>query len=291
MRVDLDYTQREEIFSKMKFPDNEPEMTVEESAFLCGLISKVKPKSVVEVGIAGGGTTSIMLQCLENTSKDYCLNAIDVSENFYRDSRKKSGYLGEDALKVLGISYEKMHFLLGRPLPDYLDEITRIRKIDLILLDTMHKLPGELLDFLAVLPYLGDNAAVCLHDVSLNTRNSLRMNDIATNVLYNAVVADKLINYDLVSEKKDTYPNIAAFTINKDTMKYIINVFGLLLLNWAYIPSEEDMHKYRKEYEKHYDSDCLEVFDRAYEINKKMRNGTAKQRIRKASKILLLGKF
>ena len=291
MRIELDYSQREDIFSKMKFPDNEPEMTKEESAFLCGVIGQTKPKSVVEVGIAGGGTTSIILQCLENTTQDYCLNAIDVSENFYKDSKKKSGYLGEEAFKILGVSDEKMHLWLGKPLPYFIDEITRKGKIDLILLDTMHMIPGELLDFLVALPYLSDDAVVCLHDISLNTRNSLRMNEIATNVLYNAVVAEKYINYDLVSQKRDTYPNIAAFRINKDTIKYIPNVFGLLLLNWEYFPPETDMFKYREVFEKNYDSDCLEMFDRAYEINKKMRNGTVKERLRKAAKIMLFGKY
>lgn len=31
------------------------EMTVDESAFLCGLIKENKPKKILEVGIAGGG--------------------------------------------------------------------------------------------------------------------------------------------------------------------------------------------------------------------------------------------
>ena len=44
--------------------DNKTEMTVFESAFLCGLIKERRPTKVVEVGIAGGGYNSYITAML-----------------------------------------------------------------------------------------------------------------------------------------------------------------------------------------------------------------------------------
>ena len=40
------------------------EMTDWELGFLCGLIREYKPNKIVEVGVAAGGTTAIVLNCL-----------------------------------------------------------------------------------------------------------------------------------------------------------------------------------------------------------------------------------
>lgn len=56
MRYDGPFLEpREEILKKIKTIPNEPEMSVFESGFLCGLLRTYKPKKIVEVGVAGGG--------------------------------------------------------------------------------------------------------------------------------------------------------------------------------------------------------------------------------------------
>ncbi len=62
----LDFEPRKNVLSKIPVVPNEPEMSEFESAFLCGLLKKFKPKKVLEIGVAGGATTAIMLQCLED---------------------------------------------------------------------------------------------------------------------------------------------------------------------------------------------------------------------------------
>ena len=46
--------------------------------------------------------------------------------------------------------------------PDVIDEIGS--DIDFLILDTLHIVPGEILDFLVCLPYLTKDAIVVLHD-------------------------------------------------------------------------------------------------------------------------------
>ena len=137
--------------------------------------------------------------------------------------------------------------------------------VDFVILDTMHILPGELLDFLTILPYMNKRSVVCLHDISLNQITERQ--NIATNVLFNSVAADKILNY--LPEKSRygwEYPNIAAFQINEDTKKYIGNIFGALTLNWTYVPDRSELNLYRTSYSS-YGTEMLRLFDNAVLFN------------------------
>ena len=102
--VSLDYESRQKILPKLpqfvsSHGHREPEMTEFESAFLCGMLKKIHPKKILEVGVAGGGTTAIILQALEDIGEPYEMNSIDASETFYRDRTKPSGFMAMVALK------------------------------------------------------------------------------------------------------------------------------------------------------------------------------------------------
>lgn len=61
------------------------EMTRWESGFLCGLLKKFKPKKILEVGVAGGGTSVIIRKALEMLGLSQTLHfSGDLSEEYYR---------------------------------------------------------------------------------------------------------------------------------------------------------------------------------------------------------------
>ena len=62
-----------------------------ESAFLCGALKKFQPKKILEVGVAEGGTTAIILQCLEDIGEKYIMRSIDVSEKLWSAKNKPTG--------------------------------------------------------------------------------------------------------------------------------------------------------------------------------------------------------
>ncbi|MBR3745336.1 MAG: hypothetical protein IKN27_00025, partial [Selenomonadaceae bacterium] len=150
--------------------------------------------------------------------------------------------------------------------------------INFVFLDTMHSLPGEVLDFLAVLPYLTDNAVVVLHDVSLhhysdNCKNTLGTfqpfgapHNIATGVLFGAVTAEKFLNFQ-PDEEFFRYPNIAAFKINEQTAANIENIFLALILRWYYWPTDEQVKIYRQHYKRFYVDALCEIFQEAVDMN------------------------
>ncbi len=234
------------------------EMSEFESAFLCGLIRKYEPKKILEVGVAAGGSTAIILQCLEDIGNKYEMHSVDVSEKYYRTRDKQTGFLADSIRKNLNSGTHKFYF--GKILPLVIDDIGR--DIDFVILDTVHSLPGEILDFLVVLPYLKDNAIVCLHDVVYHQSKLKNAFGHATGLLFSAVTADKMLNFlpDEEDQYKSRYANIAAFQINSQTMKNIYNVFLSLTLRWAYLPPQEHFNAYAEFIVKNYSQDLNSIF-------------------------------
>jgi hypothetical protein len=137
--------------------------------------------------------------------------------------------------------------------------------IDFLILDTIHLLPGELLDFLACIPFMSKDAIVVLHDINMHNCTD-RYNFYATKVLIDCVVADKIIG----EEKGADYgvPNIGAFRVTDDTRRYIINVFMALGMTWGYELTDEEIELYRNWYIRYYNDDCLRVFDKYMNVGK-----------------------
>lgn len=179
--------------------------------------------------------------------------SVELAETYYRNPEKKSGYLIRE-LEAKGIPTDKHTFFVGDILPSYIDKIGS--GIDFLILDTMHVLPGEILDFLVTLPYLKRNAVVVIHDTCLQ-HLSYNYKAIATNVLFGTVVANKFLN------NQEVYPSIAAFQISSDTYKYILDVFNALMIPWTYMLNDYQQKKYRAVYQKFYCESCLKLYDQA----------------------------
>ena len=56
-----------------------PWMEPSESAFLCGAVQTCRPKKILEVGVAKGGTTAIILQLLEDLGEPYEMHSCDLA--------------------------------------------------------------------------------------------------------------------------------------------------------------------------------------------------------------------
>lgn len=223
-----------------------------EIAFLCGLIREKRPNKIVEVGVAAGGTSAVILNCIQMLGLDSQMFSVDLSEFYYAASKKKDiGYLVSMAAGE-GINVSRHKTLLGKVVAERIAEIGV--DIDFLILDTTHYLPGEVLDFLVLFPYLCPDAVVVLHDVR---RHFYVSQSYATNVLFNTVTADKYI------DNTDGYPNIAAFKINEDTSKYILNVFAGLMMPWYYIPSNDMLEAYERVMKTNYPESFIQLYEQA----------------------------
>lgn len=243
-----------------RFDGTTAEMSNRELAFLCGLIKKYKPRKLVEIGVAAGGTTSVILQCIAMLNYDTQVFSLDLSEDYYRQPSKKTGYLLNECKKLLVGKVDHTLFT-GKYAIEYLESIGK--DIDFLVLDTVHTMPGELLDFLAFYQFLHFGSVVVLHDIALN-HYSNNVDGFATKLLLDTAAADKIMNFD-----NNTFPNIGAFIVNEDTSKYISNIFSALTITWKYRPSDRELLIYRDLYKKYYSYENLELFDMAVELNQR----------------------
>lgn len=269
------------------------EMTEFESAFLCGLIKRITPKKCVEVGIAEGGTTSVIMKCLSMIHGDNTnipeIYAVDLSQKLYTDKNCNSGYLAKRAEKF--VNDVKLELLLGDILPNRLGQIGG--DIDFCLLDTTHTLPGEALDFLAVLPFMRNGGGVVFHDLITNQSDQLSISGIATPLVFHSINGAKYINRKPKSDWNipGTFPNIGAVIIDDDVRASAINVAGMLQLPWYYIPEDSHLQAYLKIYENYYDSNVIELINNAITVNKnRLKNAGLKSRMLLVAKALYRGK-
>lgn len=229
------------------------EMSGSDLAFLCGLLKKFRPHKIVEVGVAAGGTTAVMINCIHQLQLECQMYSVDLSERHYCDNSRETGYLVKE-LEKQNLDTSMHEFMLGQVLAARLDTLGQ--DIDFLILDTMHIMPGEVLDFLVALPYLKKGAIVVVHDTNFQFMFNNRYG-FATSVLFHSAAADKFLN------NKEEYPNIAAFQLNGDTEKYIQDVFASLMIPWSYIPEKEQMEAYKKTIARFYDKECMRLLEQA----------------------------
>lgn len=233
------------------------EMNLEEHAFLCGLIKEKTPDKVVEVGVAAGGTTSVIMKCLEMVNPSARMYSCDLNKMCYRRKDLKTGYQLTEIKDEL-MNYRNHEFFLGGVLPQFIEKIGG--DIDFCILDTVHTMPGEILDFLALLPYLKDGACCVLHDTIYNLSGKSNAS-YATKILLDSVYAEKY--YDIINKNL----NIAAFLVDHRTRENVANIFSALSITWARIPKIGELMKYRDDFKKFYDEECLTLFDVFWERN------------------------
>ncbi len=235
------------------------EMTDSQLGFLCGLIRDKRPSKVLEVGVAAGGTTLVILQCAKELNLNMSLYSVDLNNRYYCDGTKETGYISKEIEKSGEYCSIDHHYMLGNYLPQVLLDVGK--EIDFLILDTVHHLPGELLDFLATLPFLANEAIVVLHDVSLQHEEATDKYCYATQVLFSCVKGTKYLN------NNNGYPNIAAFRVEKDCLDNINDIFSALTLTWNYMPREQEINIYRSWYEKYYGEFSLRIFGQAVKMN------------------------
>lgn len=239
------YYRPAEIINKMEEPY--VEMNEKEHGFICGLIRDHRPQKVVEVGVAGGGTTAVIMNCLGELCPDARMYSVDISEECYKREGKQTGFQLSTVRNLLPNIDNHMLFL-GKELPCLIEQIGN--NIDFLVLDTVHIMPGEFLDFLCALPFLKDGAIVVLHDVSEHCRVN-NPYGYCTRLLLCSVTAEKYYNVEESDDIRGFF-NIAAFRADQSTRSEIENVILALSVAWQYIPSEKMLNNYYAVYKTYY---------------------------------------
>jgi predicted O-methyltransferase YrrM len=222
------------------------EMSEEERRFLNSLIFRNRPKKLLEVGVSAGASSVIMLNAVNKMGGGGGYS-IDKSSNWYADNSKKSGFIVDNYPELK----HWWKLFTGGLACDFIEEIGA--EIEFCLIDTAHVNPGEIFDFLMILPFLSENALVVFHDTNLHTirypyhlmRNhspkswpvEFSTYPITNNLLISSIHGEgKIIVNDFIKRVNGEvlFGNIAGIRINNDTRKCVFNVFNLLTIKWQY---------------------------------------------------------
>ncbi len=228
--------------------DNQPE-------FLNGLIRKFKPKKILEIGVSKGGSSIIILNAIKDI-KDSHLYSIDLSS---KDS------IGNCTRNIFKDYLNKWSLYTGNIAAKFIEEIGG--SIDMAFIDSAHLEPGEILDFLIILPFLNKGAIVCFHDIGNQITRAGQKNtrrEWAPYLIFNIIKGKKY----LPSGNKILTHDIGAIKLEKNQIKYIHDYFRALGGQWQYFPKEIYIEILRKYFNKYYDNDCIKIFEETVSFNR-----------------------
>ncbi|MBQ6971947.1 MAG: class I SAM-dependent methyltransferase [Synergistaceae bacterium] len=228
---DCEHEYLDEIYSKVA---SYSEMSRNERYFLNGIVRFLKPAKILEVGVASGGGSSIILNAIRDLPNSQLISA-DYCEKYYGGQTERlSGWLVDEEFPHLK---GKWTIYSGGDISRYIERVGG--DIDLLVLDTAHIHPWETLNFLCVLPYMKAGSWCVLHDVSLPYLPG-REDDLACRYLYGHVATDCRIMPAPDEGYIPHFSNIGAFHITEDTVKYSGGLFDSLLCPWMALPGVFD---------------------------------------------------
>lgn len=235
------------------------ELSIQDRKFINAIILRNRPQKALEVGVRGGGGAVVLLNALEGEK----LFSIEYLDHWYKSPETKPGFIVDEYPELK----KNWKLFSGGLASRFLDEIGG--GIDFVMLDTMHINPGEVLDFLMILPFLTDDAIIVLHDTKqcLHPDNGYNGWALTTNLLLSCIEGKKYLP-DFFSENGG-FPNVAAVKINSNTKKRIFEIFNLLSVKWFYFPSEKDWKELISFLQKHYDTIFIDHLQDIYSIQKR----------------------
>ena len=217
-------------------------ITEVEQRMILELIRLKHPRKILEIGVHAGGTSVLILHCLHMLGLSSELYSVDLAEQIHAaDREREPGFLVSELCSQYPCS-DHWKLYTGCTVAHVIEEIGN--DIDFVILDAAHILPGEVLDFLTIFPYLSKDATIVMHDI-LAATEGLAADWYATGILYFSVLADKFsLIRDFPGALYGSICNIGAFQINEDTKKCLENIFLTLYLPWPCIPAPEHSHEY-----------------------------------------------
>lgn len=223
--------------------------------FINGAVRKFRPKKILEVGVARGGASAIILNAIQDINNSH-LYSIDISV---------SKNIGECVINLFPEFKVKWTLLKGNIVSYFIEKIGK--DIDMVLLDTSHFEPGEILDYLLVLPFLKEEAIVILHDIA-NQINFAGIegtrHEWAPYIIFNLIRGKKFYP----SGDNVLLQDIGVIILEKNQNKYIYDYFRALGGQWELFPEEKHINLMRKFIKKYYDEICLSIFEDAIKFNR-----------------------
>ena len=242
-------------------------LTLNDAYFINGLIRKFRPKKILEVGVARGGSSVIILNAIKDI-KDSKLISLDLNTKLFIDYTKNTGYAVKEFFPELTNNWE---LYTGDQPHKFLEKLNM--KFDFLFLDTAHYTPGEIINLIEILPFLKEGAIVVLHDIIWHldgTENFKEVKFTPTQIyLMSSLYGQKIY----ITNSKQGFENIGAVKLYPNQEEHYKDYFLLLMSFWEEMPTDSQIKDLRKFIKKYYVNKIyLDIFDSAVEKNRKYIN-------------------
>ena len=231
-------------------------MWANQPQFLNGVIRKFKPKKILEIGVLKGGSSIIILNAIKDIKNSY-LYSIDL---------RSDNIIGRCVKNYFPYLKNKWYLFQGNIAANFMEEIGK--DIDFAFFDSSHFEPGEILDFLMVLPFLKEGAIVGFHDIGQQINNIKGLNsrnEWAPYIIFNLIRGKKY----LPSGSNILTHDIGAIKLEKYQFKYYHDYFRALGGQWQYLPEYKHLNLCLNYFKKFYDNNCIIMFKEAVKFNEK----------------------
>ena len=247
-------------------------MHINQREFLNGVVRRFKPKKIVEIGVREGCASSIILNAIQDLNDSH-LYSIDLD---------KRDFIGKCVNKLFPNFLSKWTLYKGNIAAEFMEKIGK--DINMVFIDSAHLEPGEILDFIMVLPFLSEEAVIVMHDIANQITATKRFkgwlgkrNEWAPYIIFNSMRGEIY----LPSGKNLLTHDIGAKKLYINQKIYFHDYFRVLGGQWQYFPKEQFINKIRNFIKRYYDNDCLNIYNEAVDFNRKFVKQNPKKNIYK----------
>ena len=254
--INFDYINYEKSIITNKIIKNAGwQLILDEAYFINGIIRKFKPKKCLEIGVANGGSSILILNAIKDINDSF-LVSMDLNTQMYLNSELKTGYRVKKYFPELS---QKWRLFTGDMPHKFLVKLNET--FDFLFLDTAHLAPGEILNLIEVLPFLKEKAILILHDILWHLLTNVKI--YPSNIyLFSNIRGDKILL------NKNGIGNVGGIFLHPNQDKYYINYFLLLLCNWEYIPIDRHIKDMKSFIQKYYNNSIyVQIFEDAVTMN------------------------
>ena len=251
-----------EIITEKIIKDSGWFLGLNEAKFINGIIRKNKLKNCLEIGVAHGGSSVLILNALKDIENSL-LVSLDLNKEMYNDPNKLTGYRVKKYFPELAKNWK---LYTGDQAHKFLVHLNIT--FDFLFLDSAHVSPGEILNFIEALPFLNKNAIVIIHDLFWHFSRVINSKFFPSCInLIPVLYGDKIF----LNENKNEISNIGAVFLYPNQNEHYLDYFLLLLNFWEYIPKINQINDLRVFIKQFYKKDIyINIFNKAVSLNKKV---------------------
>ena len=238
------------------------QLSINQVYFINGLIRKIKPKNCLEIGVANGGSSILILNALKDFKNSHLIS-LDLNSRSCTNHLLKTGNRVKKYFPELA---DKWSLFTGDLPNKFLDKLNM--KFDFVFIDSAHESPGEILNLIEILPFINENVIIVVHDIFWHFTRKAPPPPKEIKFTPSSIYLLSVLYGDKILIKNNELENIGAVFLYKDQKQHYLDYFLLLNGFWEYMPSKKQIEDIRIFIKKYYNNDLyLQLFDNSVYYN------------------------